>query len=277
MWDKIITSKKQFYDLNLGELVEYRDLLYMLVKRDIITVYKQTIFGPIWFVIQPLLTMLVYIVVFTNIADIPTDEIPPALFYLSGIIMWNFFSDCFNQTSDTFYENASLYGKVYFPRVIIPVSKIVSVLIKFAVQFLLFLFIYGYLLISSDLIKPNIFIMLLPVLLVIMAMLSLGMGLFFTSVTAKYRDLKFVITYAVQLLMFATPVIYPVSLLSEKYQTIMYFNPLSHVMESFKYGFLGKGELSMEGLMYAALFSFVTLIVGVIAFNRTEKNFMDTI
>ncbi len=277
MWDKIITSKKQFYDLSLGELVEYRDLLYMLVKRDIITVYKQTIFGPIWFVIQPLLTMLVYIVVFTNIADIPTDEIPPALFYLSGIIMWNFFSDCFNQTSDTFYENASLYGKVYFPRVIIPVSKIVSVLIKFAVQFLLFLFIYGYLLISSDLIKPNIFIMLLPVLLVIMAMLSLGMGLFFTSVTAKYRDLKFVITYAVQLLMFATPVIYPVSLLSEKYQTIMFFNPLSHVMESFKYGFLGKGELSLEGLVYAALFALVTLIVGVIAFNRTEKNFMDTI
>ncbi len=277
MWDKIITSKKQFYDLSLGELVEYRDLLYMLVKRDIITVYKQTIFGPIWFVIQPLLTMLVYIVVFTNIADIPTDEIPPALFYLSGIIMWNFFSDCFNQTSDTFYENASLYGKVYFPRVIIPVSKIVSVLIKFAVQFLLFLFIYGYLLISSDLIKPNIFIMLLPVLLVIMAMLSLGMGLFFTSVTAKYRDLKFVITYAVQLLMFATPVIYPVSLLSEKCQTIMFFNPLSHVMESFKYGFLGKGELSLEGLVYAALFALVTLIVGVIAFNRTEKNFMDTI
>ncbi|MEQ8288812.1 MAG: ABC transporter permease [Gammaproteobacteria bacterium] len=277
MWDKIITSKKQFYDLSLGELVEYRDLLYMLVKRDIITVYKQTIFGPIWFVIQPLLTMLVYIVVFTNIADIPTDEIPPALFYLSGIIMWNFFSDCFNQTSDTFYENAPLYGKVYFPRVIIPVSKIVSVLIKFVVQFLLFLLIYGYLLISSDLIKPNIFIMLLPVLLVIMAMLSLGMGLFFTSVTAKYRDLKFVITYAVQLLMFATPVIYPVSLLSEKYQTIMFFNPLSHVMESFKYGFLGKGELSLEGLVYAALFALVTLIVGVIAFNRTEKNFMDTI
>lgn len=277
MWDKIITSKKQFYDLSLRELVEYRDLLYMLVKRDIITVYKQTIFGPIWFVIQPLLTMLVYIVVFTDIADIPTDEIPPALFYLSGIIMWNFFSDCFNQTSDTFYENAPLYGKVYFPRVIIPVSKIVSVLIKFVVQFLLFLLIYGYLLISSDLIKPNIFIMLLPVLLVIMAMLSLGMGLFFTSVTAKYRDLKFVITYAVQLLMFATPVIYPVSLLSEKYQTIMFFNPLSHVMESFKYGFLGKGELSLEGLVYAALFALVTLIVGVIAFNRTEKNFMDTI
>lgn len=276
-WDLIIQPKRHLLDVNLKELWDYRDLLYMFVKRDIVTVYKQTILGPIWFFVQPIMTTLVYVVVFGNIAKISTDEIPAPLFYLSGITLWNYFAESFNKTSTTFTANAAIFGKVYFPRLIVPLSVVISNMIKFLIQFGLFLTVWSYFLATSDVIHPNAWILSTVYCLLLMAGLGLGFGIIFSSLTTKYRDLTFLIQFGVQLAMYATPIIYPMSTLSEKYQKVLWWNPISHIVETFKYGFLGAGEASIPGLAYATIFTITTLAFGIIIFNRTEQTFMDTV
>lgn len=278
-YNLIIRPKRHAFDINFKEIWQYRDLLRMFVKRDVITVYKQTILGPIWFIVQPILTTLIYIVVFGNIAQISTDGTPMALFYLSGIVIWNYFAESFNQTSDTFTQNAAIFGKVYFPRLIMPLSKVVSGLIKFFIQLAFFLIVYAYYLVSEPgIVQANWTLALIPLYVVIMSMMGMGLGILFTSMTTKYRDLKFLITFGVQLLMYATPVIYPMSTIPEgKLKTLIQLNPLSPIVESFKYSFLGAGHFSYSALAYSAGFAIVTLIIGIIVFHKTERNFIDTV
>ena len=276
-WTIYIKPKRSLFQLNIREIWEFRDLISMFIKRDIVTLYKQTILGPIWFFIQPVMTMLVYMFVFANIANISTDGLPQSLFYLSGIIMWNYFAECFNQTADTFSQNSQIFGKVYFPRLILPISKIISGFIKFLIQSLLFFLVFIYYLITKDVLEPSWWILITPLLVILMAGFGLGFGLIFTSLTTKYRDLKFLIQFGVQLLMFATPIIYPLSSVKGKLLSIMNLNPFTHVFESFKYAFLGKGINNIEGLMYSTFFMVLVLFLGVLIFNKTEKNFMDTV
>ncbi|GAK49446.1 ABC-2 type transporter [Candidatus Moduliflexus flocculans] len=276
-WDIIIRPKRHLFDIDLKELWEHRDLLMMFVKRDIVTVYKQTILGPIWFFVQPIMTTLIYVVVFGNIAQISTDGIPKQLFYLSGILMWNYFSECLSQTSDTFVQNANLFGKVYFPRLIVPLSKVVSGLIKFGIQSLLFFGVYGYMLLKNPTVRPTWWLALFPFFVVLMAGIGLAFGIIFTSLTTKYRDLKFLLAFGVQLLMYASPVIYPVSMLGERARSIMLLNPIAYVLEGFKYAFLGAGTHTVAGLAYVTMFTIVTLALGIVIFNKTEQNFMDTV
>ena len=276
-WDIIIRPKRHLFDIDLKDLWEYRDLLMMFVKRDIVTVYKQTILGPIWFFVQPIMTTFIYIVVFGNIAGLPTDGIPKQLFYLSGVIMWNYFSECFSQTSDTFRQNASLFGKVYFPRLIAPLSKVISGLIKFGIQSLLFLGVYLYVMSKNSLVRPTSWIFLTPFLVLLMAMMGLAFGIIFTSLTAKYRDLRFLMQFGVQLLMYASPVIYPISTLQGRIREVMLLNPIAYVLEGFKYAFLGAGLHNAWGMLYATLFTLLMLGIGIVVFNKTEQNFMDTV
>lgn len=276
-FDNIIQPRKNLLDLRLKELIRYYDLLVLFVKRDIVVTYKQTILGPLWFFIQPILTTLVFRVVFGNIAGIPTDGIPQPLFYMSGIVIWNFFADCFMKTSNTFVTNAGLFGKVYFPRIIQPLSVVISNGLKFLIQFGLFLILYAYYLIKGVPVTPNGYILLFPFLLVLMALLGLGFGLIFSSLTTKYRDLTFLIQFGVQLLMYATPIIYPLSEIPEKYRFLIWGNPVSHIIETFKYSFLGQGMFTLVGLLYSTLFTLVILFIGIIIFNKTEKTFMDTV
>ncbi|WMX15203.1 ABC transporter permease [Aureispira sp. CCB-E] len=276
-WDLIIKPQQKLLSLNLKEIWQYRDLLTMFVKRDVVTVYKQTILGPIWFFVQPIMTTLVYVVVFGNIAGIATDGIPKPLFYLSGIVIWNYFSECFLQTSDTFAQNQDMFGKVYFPRLIMPLSKVVSGLIKFFIQFTLFLIVYFYFVIKGVPVVISWSMLLIPYLIILMASLGLGFGLIFTSMTTKYRDLKFLVQFGVQLLMYATPIIYPMSLIEGQLKLAIALNPLAHVIEAFKYSFLGEGELSIIGLTYSTIFATVVLLIGILIFNKTEKSFVDTI
>lgn len=278
-YDLIIRPKKHAFDINFKEIWQYRDLLTMFVKRDVITVYKQTVLGPIWFIVQPILTTIIYMVVFGGIAKISTDGTPMALFYLSGIVIWNYFAESFNQTSDTFTQNAAIFGKVYFPRLIMPLSKVASGMIKFFIQFFFFLAVYAYYLIQGEpTVNPNWTIALLPVYIAIMALMGMGMGLIFTSMTTKYRDLKFLITFGVQLLMYATPVIYPISTIPDgKLKMLIMANPLSPIVEGFKYAFLGAGEFSWGMLGYSAGFTLLMLVIGVVVFHKTERNFIDIV
>ncbi len=277
-WTQIIQPKKHLLDINLKEIWQYRDLLTMFVKRDIVTVYKQTVLGPIWFILQPILTTAIYIVVFGNIAKMPTDGIPMMLFYLAGIIVWNYFSECFSITSKTFTDNANVFGKVYFPRLVSPMSKVLSGLIKFGIQFGLFLAVFIYYLLKHNLsIHPNIYMLLTPYLILLMGGLGLGFGIIFTSLTTKYRDLTFLITFGVQLLMYATPVIYPVSMIHGKLRPFIMANPMTPILETFKYGFLGSGTHSSTGIIYTTVFTLVVLFLGIIIFNRTERSFIDTV
>lgn len=276
-WDLIIEPQQGLLDVNFKEIWDYRDLLFLFVKRDVVTVYKQTVLGPIWFFVQPIMTMLVYIVVFGNIAGIPTDGIPKPLFYLSGIIIWNYFSECFLKTSDTFTVNQDMFGKVYFPRLIMPLSKVVSGLIKFFIQFILFLVVYLYFLVDGVPVQLGFELLLVPYFIVLMALLGLGFGLIFTSMTTKYRDLKFLIQFGVQLLMYATPIIYPMSEIPEKIRYFISFNPLSHIVEGFKLAFLGQGSLTTSGLLYSSACTLIVLVVGILIFNKTEKTFVDTV
>lgn len=276
-WDLHITSRKKILTLNLRELWNFKDLLLMFVKKDVITVYKQTILGPIWFFVQPIMTTLIFMFVFGNIANISTDGLPQSLFYLSGIVLWNYFSECFIQTSDTFLQNTEIFGKVYFPRIIIPASKVLSGLIKFLIQFSLFLTIFFIHFFSNDLINPNINILLTPIIVLIIAGYGLGLGLIFSSLTSKYRDLKFLLQFGVQLLMFSTPIIYPLSNLDGNALIFMKLNPLTHLFEAFKYSFLGNGVLDYIGIIYSFSIMVIFLLIGTIFFNRTEKNFIDSV
>jgi len=275
-WDTYISSGRGYFDVNIKELWRYRDLLMMFVKKDIITVYKQTILGPIWFVIQPVLTTVMFVIVFGNIANIGTDGVPQILFYLGSITIWNYFSETLNITSKTFTDNASIFGKVYFPRLILPLSKVVSGLLKFLIQFSLFLVVWLYYLFIKKSIAPNIYVLLVPVLLATMAAISLGFGLFITSVTTKYRDLAFLISFGVQLLMYATPVIYPLSRIRH-HRIWLWLNPLTSLFETFKYAFFGSGTFSLPWLFYSIGFTTVLLVLGIIIFNKVEKRFIDTV
>jgi len=277
-WDLEIKPTGSLFHINFKELIHHRDLIIMFVKRDFSTVYKQTILGPLWFFIQPILTTVMFVIVFGRLANISTDEIPQPLFYLSGITIWNYFSDCLINTSDTFIKNANIFGKVYFPRLIVPISVVVSNLMKFGVQMLLFLLVYFYYIIFTNKpIHPNATLLLLPVLVFIMGIFGLGLGMIITALTTKYRDLRFLITFGVQLLMYAVPIIYPLSVVSPKKRWIMELNPITSVIEAFKYSFIGKGSFTMNGLAISFTVSIVILIFGTVIFNKVEKRFMDTV
>jgi lipopolysaccharide transport system permease protein len=276
-WDLIIEGKSSLFDLKFDDVWLYRDLLLMFVKRDFISFYKQTVLGPLWFFIQPIFTTIVFTFVFGNLAGISTDGLPQFLFYLSGITAWNYFADCLTKTSTVFKDNANIFGKVYFPRLIMPLSIVVSNLVRFGVQFVLFLAMMVYFYFKGANFEITSIVSLFPVLIILMAMLGLGLGLIITAMTTKYRDLVFLVTFGVQLLMYATTVIYPLSAAPEKYKWIIALNPMTFIIETFRFGFLGKGEFSWNGLFYTTIVTFIVFIIGVVIFNRTEKNFVDTI
>ncbi|MBK7149193.1 MAG: ABC transporter permease [Bacteroidetes bacterium] len=277
-WTEVISPKKGLLDINLAELWRYRDLIMLFVKRDFVSVYKQTILGPIWLVIQPVFTTLIFMVVFTKVARISTNNIHPVLFYLSGITLWNYFSDCFNKTSNTFVSNASIFGKVYFPRLVSPVSIVISNLIKLGIQTVLFVGIWAYLVATgATQVSINSSILLVPYLVVLMAIMGLGLGIIFSSLTTKYRDLTFLLQFGIQLLMYATPVIYPLSYTTGKLHTIIALNPLTPIIETMRYAFFNVGYLDVSGLVYTTVFSVVVLAVGIVIFNQVEKSFMDTV
>lgn len=275
----VIEPKARLLDVNLKEIWRYRDLLFMFVRRDFVAVYKQTIFGPLWFFIQPILTTIMFMVVFGGIAKMSTDGLPQAVFYLAGIVSWNYFADALKTTSETFVQNANIFGKVYFPRIITPLSIVVSKLLTFAVQFTLFLLVFFYYMFFTDAnLEPNWYILLIPVLIVITAGLALGVGLLITALTTKYRDFRFLISFAVQLGMYATPIIYPISEIeNENIRIAVLANPMSSIIETFRYAFTGTGVFSWTALGYSLGFMFVVLILGVLSFNRVEKTFMDTV
>ena len=277
-WTEIISPKRSLLDINLKELWRYRDLIMLFVRRDFVSQYKQTILGPIWLFIQPLFTTLTFFFVFNQIAKIPTDNIDPILFYLSGITLWNYFSDCFNKTSNTFVANAGIFGKVYFPRLATPISIVISNLIKLGIQVLLFLAIMVYQVLTKDIqVNVNMHILILPYLILLMAVMGLGLGIIFSALTTKYRDLSFLLTFGIQLLMYATPIIYPLSYTGGKLHTIISMNPLTPIMESFRYAFFSIGSFDWSGLAYTSIFSFGVLFLGIIIFNQVEKSFMDTV
>lgn len=276
-WDLVITGKKGLFSLQLNDIWRYRDLLYMLVKRDFVVLYKQTILGPLWFFIQPILTSVVYIIVFSRIARISTDGMPPVLFYLCGTIVWNYFADCFNQTSTTFVQNANLFGKVYFPRMVVPLAKVIVGLLKFGIQLSLFLVIYFYFMGTGYALKPGITLLYLPWMVFIMGLLGLGLGIFFTSLTTKYRDLTFLIQFGVQLLMYATPVIYPLSAVPEKYHALLLLNPMTPILEGVRHAFLGTGSFDATQLITSFFITVVIFLIGLVTFSYTEKDFMDTV
>lgn len=279
-WDIIIGKKNNPFSLDLKEVWKYRDLLMMYVKRDIITLYKQTILGPLWFVIQPVMTTIMFMFVFGGIAGISTDGVPQAVFYLAGLTCWNYFSDCLSKCSETFNANQQIFGKVYFPRLVVPLSITISNLIKMGIQFLLFFVVYLYYFLSGYDFHVNATILLLPLLIIMLGCLGLGFGLIITSLTTKYRDLRFLITFGVQLWMYATPVIYPLSVMKEsyaKYMWVIVANPLTSILETFKYAFTGVGVFEWNYLGYSAVFTIAILLLGIMVFNRVQKNFMDVI
>lgn len=276
-WDLIIEPNRSLLNIKLKQLFRYRDLLIQMVLRDITVVYKQTVLGPIWFFVQPILTTVIYVFVFGRIANISTDGIPGPLFYMGGIVVWNYFADCFNKTSDTFVQNAGVFGKVYFPRLISPLSVVISNSIKFVIQIVLFLVIYVYYFATTGNLQPQISLLGLPLFIILMAALGLGLGLIFSSLTTKYKDLKFLIQFGVQLLMYATPIIYPLSTIPEKLQFYFKLNPITHIVEGFKYAFFGIGYFNPVWLLYSIGVIFLVLILGIIVFNKTEKDFMDTV
>lgn len=280
MKEEIIVPKKNLFDVNLKEIWQYRDLLFLFVKRDFVATYKQTVLGPLWFIIQPIFTTLIFTLIFGKLASIPTDNLPPVLFYMCGITCWNYFSESLTKTSNTFTSNANIFGKVYFPRLIIPLSVIISNLIKFVIQgfiFLLFLLYYYY---QGATVNPNLTILILPVLLCLMAGLGLGFGILISSLTTKYRDFQFLVVFGVQLFMYATPVVYPLSLAKEKlgvYSWVAFANPMSSIIEAMKFSFLGQGEFSFYHLAYSFIFMIILLFIGIITFNKVEQTFMDTV
>lgn len=276
-WDIVITPKKSLFDLNLREVWNYRDLLSLFVRRDIVAQYKQTVLGPLWYFIQPLLTTIMFTVVFGQLAGISTDGIPPMLFYLAGITNWNYFAECLNKTSTTFRDNQNLFGKVYFPRLVVPLSIVLSNLVRYAIQMLLFIGFYLYFWANGTAIAPNATALLFPLLVLLLAGLGLGFGLIITALTTKYRDLVFLVQFGVQLAMYATPVIYPLSKIPAHYQWIALANPMTALIETFKYGLLGQGTFSWGGLGYSSLFTLVVVLLGAAIFNRTERTFMDTV
>lgn len=276
-WTIEIKPRKRWLDLDIKNIWKYRDLIYMYVKRDIITMYKQTILGPLWFVIQPIFTTIMYMFVFGGLAGISTDGAPQPLFYLSGIMLWNYFSTTFSLTSNVFISNAGIFGKVYFPRLVVPLAGITSNLIKMLIQLVLFIIVYIYYLHTGADLHVNWTIVLFPFLVFLIAFHSMSWGMIISSMTTKYRDLRQLVGFGVQLFMYATPVIYPLSAAPGKYKDLIALNPLTPIFEAFKYSCMGCGSLDWGGLLYSTIFMLVTLFFAVIIFNRVERNFMDTV
>lgn len=285
-WTTVIKPKNSLFEVNLKELWQYKDLISLFIKRNIITQYKQTILGPVWYVIQPALTVIMYMIVFGGIAGIPTDGIDRPLFYLAGTCMWQYFADCLTKTSNTFVSNAGIFGKVYFPRLVVPISNVLSNLLRFGIQFGFFIIVY----IAYALLDPtcaaclNWYVLLAPVLVVMMAGLALGFGILISAMTTKYRDLQILFSFIIQLWMYATPIVYPLSQTSGKYfmgisvHSVMCINPVTPVIETFKYGFLSAGEfVGWQWLAYSFIFMVVLLSLGIVVFNRVQKSFMDTV
>jgi len=276
-FNTVIKPKNKLFEVDFKEIWDYRDLFSMFVKRDIITQYKQTVLGPLWFLIQPILTVIIYMVVFGGFAKLSTDGLPQPLFYMAGVITWNYFSDCLNKTSSTFTTNQAIFGKVYFPRLIVPLSTVASGLIRLGIQVLLFAAIYTYYLVVGVSIAPNMYALLIPVLILMLAGLSLGFGIIISSMTTKYRDLTILFTFVVQLWGYATPVMYPMSMVPPEYQWIVALNPVTAIVETFKYGTMGVGTFSWGQLGYSFGFMIVLLGIGIVVFNKVQRSFMDTV
>lgn len=276
-WTLIIEPETRWFDFRLKELWDYRDLVLLFVRRDFVAQYKQTILGPAWHLIQPLLTTLMFTLVFGKIAKIPTDGIPPFLFYMAGTVLWGYFANVLTATSTTFTANANIFSKVYFPRLAVPVATIISKLIAFAVQFFFFLVFLAYFAFTGSPARPNAWVLITPLLLVMMAALALGLGIITSAVTTRYRDLAIIVGFGVQLLMYATPIIYPLSALPEKYQFWASLNPIAPIVESFRFAFLGAGSANIGMLAIGITSICVILLVGIMLFNRVEKNFVDTV
>lgn len=279
-WDFCIEPHGSLFSLKLREVWQYRDLLRMYVKRDIVTYYKQTILGPLWFFIQPAITTIMFMLVFGGIAGISTDGLPQPLFYMAGLLCWNYFADCLNRCSETFTANQNVFGKVYFPRLVVPLSITVSNLVKMGVQALLFLLIYIYYICVGYGCAVNAYVLLLPLLVVMLGGLGLGFGMLITSITTKYRDLKFLVSFGVQLWMYATPVIYPLSTLSKshpEYVWLLQANPMTSIIETFKFAVLGSGMFSWGYLLYSIVFTILIMIIGTLTFNKVERNFIDVV
>ena len=276
-WTKVIESKAKPCDLKLRQLWQYRDLIYMFVRKDLVVLYKQTILGPIWYIVQPVIASIMFTFIFGRIAKIPSDGVPHYLFYLAGITCWGYFSSSLTTTSNTFTENQAIFGKVYFPRIVIPISIVISNFIKFNMQVGVFLFFYFLYMYKGAAVKPNYYLFLFPLLVFMMGGLSLGFGMLFSAMTAKYRDLKFLLSFFVQIWMYGTPIIYSLSDAPEKYKWIIALNPMTSIIITFKYAFLGRGNFSWDYLIYSFVFMTVLLFVSLIIFNKVEKNFMDTV
>ncbi|MCD9575262.1 ABC transporter permease [Flavobacterium soyae] len=279
-WLFEITPKNKFFSLNLKEVWQYRDLLFLFVKRDVITVYKQTVLGPLWYLIQPLFTSITFTIIFNNVAGIDTGSIPPFLFNLAGITVWNYFTACLNGTSDTFKSNAGIFGKVYFPRIITPLSVVLSNLIKFGIQFLIFIAFYIFYYFQGSDLKLNVLVMFFPLLIIIMGILGLGLGMIISSMVTKYRDFIYLVGFGIQLLMYLSAVMYPINLIKAKlpaYGWIVEYNPLAYIIETSRYLLLGFGEISVFGLIYTTVLTFAISVLGILVFNKTEKSFIDTV
>ncbi|UPZ16051.1 ABC transporter permease [Flavobacterium humidisoli] len=279
-WLFEITPKNKFFSLNFKEIWQYRDLLMLFVKRDIITVYKQTVLGPLWYLIQPLFTSITFTIIFNNVAGIKTGSIPPFLFNLAGIMVWNYFTACLNGTSDTFKSNAGIFGKVYFPRIITPLSIVISNLIKFGIQFCIFIFFYIFFYFQGADLSLNGSILFFPILISFMGILGLGLGMMISSMVTKYRDLNNLVGFGVQLLMYISAVMYPMELIKDKlpkFGWIVEYNPLAYVIETSRYMLLNVGSISILGLVYTMVVTLTIFFIGLLVFNRTEKSFIDTV
>jgi lipopolysaccharide transport system permease protein len=276
-WTEIIEPRSGLFDLRLKELWRYRDLVMMFVRRDFVANYKQTILGPLWFFLQPLLTTLTYVLIFGRVAGLSTDGLPMLVFYLAGVTVWNYFSESLNKTATVFKDNAAIFGKVYFPRLAMPLSIIISNLVRFLIQFGLFLGIWVYYLVATDSLQPNWLIVLTPILIMMMGLMALGLGMIISAMTTKYKDLIFLLTFGVQLLMFATPVIYPLSSIPEKYKPLLLANPMTPIIETFRFAFLGSGSFNWAHFLYSLGVTLVILFLGTIVFNKVEKSFTDTV
>jgi len=273
----IIKPQNSLFVLNIGTLWKYRDLIRMFVKRDFTTFYKQTILGPLWFIIQPLFTSAMFMLIFGRLANISTDETPQMLFYMAGVINWNYFSECFTKTGNTFAENKNLFGKIYFPRLAVPISEAITNMIRYAIQFTLFLAFYIYFFINDAALSLSWLIIFTPLVVIYLALLSLGFGAWISSLTAKYWDLKLALPFIVQLWMYATPIVYPLSLVPEKYKILMILNPVAPAVEFFRTAWLGAGTINLFHTSLSVLLAFLIVVSGLIIFNRTEKTFVDTI
>ena len=276
-WTTVLRSRSGWFNLSLKDLWDYRDLIMVFVRRDFVSNYKQTILGPFWFLLQPLISTFIFTIIFGKIANIPTDGVPRPLFYMGGIVTWNYFASCLNRTSDTFVANSGIFGKVYFPRLAVPISVVIINLVTFAIQFALFLGFFAYFLLKGASVHPNQWIWLTPLLLVQMGALGLGLGILISSLTTKYRDLAFLVGFGVQLWMYATPIVYPMSQVPERWRWIYALNPMAAIVETFRYAFLGAGAVTPVHLAMSAGTTAFLLIGGIIIFSRVEKTFMDSV